>query len=82
MIHNKALLNGLINIEKLELIYFKLNEGATYESELMYPFIGILFNASVFQNMLVAQMKKKFQLKGILLKIQRDFFKGLPITLS
>ena len=59
LIHHKALLNGLINIEKLKSIYSKLNDGATHEAELMYPLIGILFDASVFQNMVVAPIKNE-----------------------
>jgi predicted transcriptional regulator with HTH domain len=59
LIHNKALLNGFINIEKMKSRYFKLNDGATHESELMYPLIGILFDASVFQNMVLAPMKNE-----------------------
>ncbi len=51
LIRNQDILNGLIDIEKIKGRYFTLNSVAARESELLYPLIGNLFEASVFNQM-------------------------------
>jgi len=57
LITNKAVLNGITNFEKLINSYINLSAIDNKESDLLYPLLGNLFDASVFNTMIKANFK-------------------------
>ncbi|MBS1665778.1 MAG: hypothetical protein JST58_00225 [Bacteroidetes bacterium] len=53
LIRNLTVLNGLVNFENTKTRYITLNDVANQESELLYPLIGTLFDASIFNQMVI-----------------------------
>ena len=52
IIINQKALNGILNFQKIINNYLNVNAIETRESELAYPLVGSLFDASVFDSML------------------------------
>jgi hypothetical protein len=66
LIRNLAVINGLINFENTKTRYITLNEVANQESELLYPLIGNLFDASIFNQMVITS-------KSVATVTEKDF---------
>jgi len=56
-IRNKAVINGLTNFQKIVDNYLNLNTIDKKESEMLYPLLGKLFDATVFNGMIKADAK-------------------------
>lgn len=53
LLRKREIINSLLDYEKIILRYQQVNAFESKENELLYPMIGILFDATVFQTMLV-----------------------------
>ena len=57
LISNKKVIDGLTNFQKIIDSYLNLSAVDKNESEMLYPFLGNLFDASVFNTMIKADAK-------------------------